>query len=115
MKRINFVRDFTSAPGGRFKAHGDHSGEAFRDDILRPALARYGTVVIEMNGVAGFAASFIDEVFRPILDEHGLEWMREHIIVEMDDDAFIVDELGDYGVQVRRPGAGDEDEDIEFN
>ena len=38
MKMIYFTKDFTDTPGGRYKRHGDYSGEQFREDILEPAL-----------------------------------------------------------------------------
>ncbi len=62
---IKVAEQFTRYPGGRFRSMGPHSGEAFRDDVLIPALLRdpEGEVVVYLDGVAGYPASFLEEAF----------------------------------------------------
>lgn len=61
------VRDYAVAPGGRYRKDGPFSGEEFRDDILVPQLLaaadRNEDVVVELDGVAGYGSSFLEEVF----------------------------------------------------
>jgi hypothetical protein len=65
------VADFTETPGGRWRKDGQYSGEEFRDSILTPTLTTAhetrGTVVILLDGVAGYGSSFLEEVFGGIV------------------------------------------------
>ncbi len=61
------VRDYAAAPGGRYRKDGPFSGEEFRDDVLVPrlldAVGKNEQVVVELDGVSGYGASFLEEVF----------------------------------------------------
>jgi hypothetical protein len=61
------VVDHASAPGGRYKSDGPFSGEWFREDVLKPALTRAldtnDVVTVELDGTAGYGASFLEEAF----------------------------------------------------
>jgi hypothetical protein len=60
---IDIASAFTRFPAGRFKTDGPFSGERFRDDILVPALAEHGHVVLRLDGTMGYGSSFLEEVF----------------------------------------------------
>jgi hypothetical protein len=64
---INFVKDFTDTPGGRFITDGPFSGELFRETILYPAVKKAiedkDKVNIDFNGVYGLPPGFLDEAF----------------------------------------------------
>lgn len=66
-KTISLVRDFTSAPGARFKWQGKFSGEALRDEVVMPAL-QAGDVIVDLNGALGLPPSFLDEAFGILLE-----------------------------------------------
>ena len=93
--RINFVREFTDCPGGRFRRYGQFSGEAFRDDILRPALENNDDVTIEMDGVIGFPASFLDEAFGILAEQLGPELIRRKLHIELNDNRVARAEIDD--------------------
>ena len=61
------VKDYAVAPGGRYRKDGPFSGEAFRDDVLVPELlaaaGKNEQVIVELDGVAGYGSSFLEEVF----------------------------------------------------
>ena len=65
------VSDFTKYPGGRKKKDGPYSGEEFRDNFLKPALlaakAARSKVIVNLDGVAGYGSSFLEEVFGGIV------------------------------------------------
>lgn len=65
--RIAIATDFTKYPGPRYKASGPYSGELFREEILIPALdeaIRGGSkVVVDLDDVAGYGSSFLEESF----------------------------------------------------
>ena len=68
MIEINIARDFSPTPIGRsIKSHGENSGEAFRRDLLKPklqqAIDNNETLTVSLDGVAGYAACFLDEAF----------------------------------------------------
>ena len=61
---IRVAEDFSRTPAGRYRADGPWSGEAFREDHLRPAL-RGGNqaVIVYLDGVEGYGSSFLEEAF----------------------------------------------------
>lgn len=66
VKTINIARDFCRTPGGRTREDGKWSGEAFREDVLVPALNEippFDKIVIELDGVLGYPVSFLEEAF----------------------------------------------------
>lgn len=56
------LSDFTKTPGGRYRNDGPFSAEEWRDDYLVPA-AKIGPIVVDLDGTAGIASSFIEEAF----------------------------------------------------
>ena len=59
-KVINIAKDFSPFPAGRHRTDGPFTGEAFREDILAPAL-REGSVNLVLDGVMGLPSSFYEE------------------------------------------------------
>ncbi|KAB7624129.1 STAS-like domain-containing protein [Alkalilimnicola sp. S0819] len=71
MKIINVGRDFSEHPIGRYRSDGPESGEAFREDVLIPALQELGpderiTVILD-DGVDGYGSSFLVEAFAGVV------------------------------------------------
>lgn len=62
-RMIKIADDFSRHPGGRFRKDGPHSGEAFRESLLAPAIASSDEVVVILDGVAGLPPSFLEEAF----------------------------------------------------
>lgn len=67
---ISIANDFSPFPSGRRRRDGPFSGEAFREDILKPAVKKNDVVVIDLDGVAGLPSSFWEEVFGGIIRKH---------------------------------------------
>jgi hypothetical protein len=101
-KRINFVSEFTDAPGGRYEHQGPFSGELFRTSILMPALQQYDRVILDLNGAYGFPASFIDESFGGCIEKLGWDVMKQKLQIILDDDP-IAQESIDRAFSERRP------------
>ena len=61
------VADSVRAPGGRYEKDGPHSGEWYRETVLRPALEQaIGSgeeLVVELDGTSGYGSSFLEEAF----------------------------------------------------
>lgn len=64
---LNMAKEFSDTPGGRYIKDGKFSGEAFRENLLKPkyleAMNENKRLVILISGCYGLTASFIDESF----------------------------------------------------
>lgn len=94
-KTIHFVKEFTDCPGGRSRIDGEFSGEEFRKDFLEPALAEFDRIILDLNGVFSFPPSFIDEAFGVLVDERGLEFVREHLALKLDDSSVALEAINE--------------------
>lgn len=66
METINIKTDFSAVPIGRYSADSDVSGEKFREKLLKPKLKELGNgekLKIDINDVAGYGSSFLEEAF----------------------------------------------------
>jgi hypothetical protein len=69
MRTISIANDYSETPLGRYVTDGDFSGERFREDFLRPALASEEKVEVDIDGVEGYGSSFLDEAFGGLVRE----------------------------------------------
>lgn len=64
MKVIDVGKQFSRFPSGRYEKNGSTSGEAFRKNLLEPALrASAGKVQVLLDGTVGYGSSFLEEAF----------------------------------------------------
>jgi hypothetical protein len=94
-KHINFVEEFTDCPGGRLEIHGDHSGQAFREHILKPALVSHDHVTLNLDGAVGFPSSFIDEVFGVLSEQMGYDVITQKLTIQLTDDPLALKEIAE--------------------
>lgn len=74
MVTIQVARDFSRYPGGRYRNDGNHSGEEFRQSVLVPklrSLPSHEKLVVELDGVMGYPASFLEEAFGGLIRSEG--------------------------------------------
>jgi len=74
IKTIVVAKDFTDAPGARFRDDGPYSGQAFREDCLIPALEELGEdeiLTIDFDGAYGYPPSFLEEAFGGLVRKYG--------------------------------------------
>lgn len=57
------VADHTPFPGGRYKESGPGSGEAFREEVLIPALESGQVVTLDFTGTRPYPLSWAEEAF----------------------------------------------------
>lgn len=71
IKTINLATDFCKAPAGRYREHGEHTGQVFREDFLIPYLSdeNVSELRINLDGLDGVGASFWDEAFGVLIRE----------------------------------------------
>lgn len=67
MKTLNIGKQFSTDPIGRFRTDGDRSGEAFREDYLKPSIndlepGEKLRIIID-DGIESYGSSFLSEGF----------------------------------------------------
>ncbi len=62
-KIISVAKDYTLYPGPRLAKTGKWSGEDFRESVLIPALREGVPFILDLDGVAGYPPSFLEEAF----------------------------------------------------
>lgn len=70
-KMIRIADDFSPSPIGRYRTDSETSGEAFRVDLLVPALRKYDQVTVDMDGTDGYGSSFLEEAFGGLVRNEG--------------------------------------------
>jgi len=96
MIQYNFVKQFTKYPGPRFIRLGKHSGEEFRENVLRPIFKSEDIIDIDATGVLSFSPSFLDEAFSPLAEEYGLDTFKEKIKFHSQDDKVLYKKMMSY-------------------
>jgi hypothetical protein len=95
---INVARDFGRYPAGRYLSDGPYSGEAFRQNLLVPALNKAeGSIDIELDGARGLASSFLEESFGGLVRVEGFD--PQSLLVRLNlhsSDLSLVEEIRDY-------------------
>ncbi|MBV8603222.1 MAG: STAS-like domain-containing protein [Pelomonas sp.] len=70
-KHISIAKDFSPFPAGRYVTDGPFPGEAFRDQVLLPALREHGDVTVDLDGTNGYGSSFLEEAFGGLVRKGG--------------------------------------------
>ena len=52
-RTVDVASDFSRFPAGRVRSDGRFSAQAFRENVLVPALSGGGSVTVVMDGAAG--------------------------------------------------------------
>lgn len=79
-------RDFSDAPGARYRKEGPHSGEEFYETLLRPkyeeAVDRMVPLVIDLDGVWGYPSSFVSGSFGKLSIEYGVDNVLKVLVLQ---------------------------------
>ncbi len=70
---LNIAKQFSRSPAGRYLTDGPFSGQAFRENVLLPALKQSENVEVQLDGVLGFGSSFLGEAFGGLVREAGMK------------------------------------------
>jgi len=76
MYKISIAKDFSETPGARYKDDGPFSGEEFREIFLEPLFENPDDnkdIIVILDGVEGYATSFLDEAFGGIARKYGVK------------------------------------------
>ena len=90
MIKIHIAKEFSRAPAGRYLDDGPRSGQAFRKDLLVPALKKADKVVIYLDDVEGYGSSFLEEAFGGLVRVEGFtsEELHRSLTLRTIDDAW---------------------------
>ena len=92
-----FIEKYTKFPGGRFERLGPHSGENFREEVLRPIFESGQSIKIDASEVVtSFSPSFLDEAFGTLAKEYGLEKFKKTIILFSNDNPSLTEKMMYY-------------------
>lgn len=94
---INVAKDFSDAPGARYRSDGPKSGEEFLQDMLEDKFlsARDAKAVlfIDLDGTWGYASSFISGAFGGLAKKYGAAVVRKHLSYKSDEDPLLLDRI----------------------
>lgn len=94
---ITVSEDFSKFPFGRSRKDGAHSGEAFRDDHLIPALKAYDQITVVLDGTAGLGSSFLEESFGGLVrNGYSSDLILKRINFVSNDDPSYIEEIIGY-------------------
>ncbi len=88
--QINMVRDYSENPYGRTHAQGKANAEDFRTGKLIPALNAGGAVVVDLTGISGMSASYVQEAFGKLINDFELADLEARLRIVATDDRSLV-------------------------
>lgn len=97
-KTVSISKDFTQFPGARFRKDGPFSGEEFRESLLEPLLENpeVTEIVVDLDGVDGYATSFLEEAFGGLVRKFGLDLVMGRVRVQSSDEPSLVEVVLGY-------------------
>ena len=97
---LSIAKQFSETPGPRFREEGDFSGEQFRDELLEPefleACKSCQQLMIDLDGTAGYATSFLEEAFGGLARKHEASEILKAITLVCDDEPGLIEEIKNY-------------------
>jgi len=98
---LSVLEEFSATPGPRFKEEGPFSGEEFRDAILSPrfksALDQDAVLLVDLDGTAGYATSFLEESFGGLARElKNSEVVLTHLDFKTEDEPYLKNSIKRY-------------------
>lgn len=96
---IKISKDFTDAPGSRYKSDGPNSGEEFYEKLLKPkfeeAKKESKKLFIDLDDSWGYASSFVSGAFGRLADEFGVKESLDILTFKSEDDPTLVEKIKD--------------------
>ena len=92
---IYIASEYSDKPGGRWKEHGNYSGEEFYDTILLPrfenAISNERKLFVYLDGAKSYPSSFLDQSFGELARNKGKEVVNNNIEFKTSDFQWVVD------------------------
>lgn len=100
--KIKISKDFSPSPGPRYIDEGDYSGELFRKDYLSPivikAIENNQSLVVDLDGTAGYGTSFLEESFGGLIREEKLDFETLKRLIQFisNEEPYLIDDIIEY-------------------
>jgi hypothetical protein len=98
--RISVSRDFSSAPGFRYRTDGPHSGQQFLEDLLLPrfeaAKQAKSKLFVDLDDVEGYATSFLEGSFGELARRFGAAEVLATLEFKSDQELLLIEEIQRY-------------------
>lgn len=87
MKKIySIVEKYTEYPGPRYRNQGEHSGQAFFEDVLDnemgQAIKKDTQLLLDLDGTAGYGSSFLDEAIGNLVLKYTKDKVLKHLKIK---------------------------------
>ena len=89
IKHIDIGRDFAMELGPRLRRDGKHSGQEFREDLLEPAIRDNDLVVVGLDSIGGYSASFLEEAFGGLVRRLGYDTVSKKLRLDATERAYL--------------------------
>lgn len=97
---LSIANSFTTIPGARYYSDGKYSGEEFREEVFIPA---YNTakeqnkiLLVDLDGCAGYASSFLEEAFGGLARIYGSEDVLKNLEIRYNDEPDKIEKIHNY-------------------
>jgi hypothetical protein len=100
MVKIIISKQFSEAPGARYKTDGSFSGELFREILLEPrfkeAIETSQRLFVDLDGGYGYAISFLEESFGGLARIYGSQKVLSILDLKSDDELGLIKDIIKY-------------------
>lgn len=97
---LSIASEFTRTPGPRSENEGPFSGDAFLKRLLFPkfeeAVKRGEQLVVDLDGTAGYATSFLEAAFGGLARMKGASEVERVLDFRSEDEPFLIEEIKGY-------------------
>ena len=97
---LRIADEFSRIPGPRFRKEGPDSAEQFREELLIPrfkeAHSNDQILLVDLDGVIGYATSFLEESFGGLAREFGTEHVLSRLSFKSTDEPYLEDDIRRY-------------------
>jgi len=96
---LSVAKDYSRTPGPRTDLEGHFSGEAFLellDRRFQDACSQQTTLLVDLDGAAGYAPSFLEAAFGGLARRHEIAVVQQTVKVKSDDEPDLIPEIEQY-------------------
>lgn len=97
---LRIAKEFSEVPGPRFQSEGAYSGEQFRDELLqskfKAAKDAGQRLLIDLDGAAGYATSFLEEAFGGLARKYSPEKVLDVLQFKSEEEPYLKSDIERY-------------------
>ncbi len=97
---LRIAEEFSRLPGPRFRREGENSAEQFREELLIPRFKEADSsgqiLLVDLDGVFGYATSFLEESFGGLARQFGIERVLSCLSFKSSDEPYLEDDIVRY-------------------